>query len=42
MFFKENCRSAKELAELLESENGELCDGNTVLTSEITQGSEVV
>ena len=42
MFFKENCRSAEELAELLQSENGELCDGNTVLTSEITKGSEVV
>lgn len=42
IFFKENCRSAKELAELLQSENGEDCDVNTVLTSEITQGSEVV
>lgn len=35
-FFK-NCRSAKELAELLASENGEGCDVNPVLTKEIKE-----
>ena len=36
-FFKNNCRSAEELAELLASENGEDCDVNLVLTEEIKE-----
>ena len=32
MFFENACRSAKELAELLKSENGKDCDVNTVLS----------
>ena len=34
IFFKNNCRSAKELAELLEGENGEDCDVNPVISGE--------
>lgn len=41
LFFKNNCRSAKELAELLASENGEDCDVNPVLTEEIKKSSVV-
>lgn len=41
MFFKDGCRSAEELAELLQSENGESCDANTVLNSEIKESGSV-
>lgn len=39
MFFKNNCRSAKELAELLASENGEDCDVDPVISEEIKESS---
>ena len=38
-FFWNNCRSAEELAELLETEIGEGCDVNPEISSEI-KGSE--
>lgn len=41
-FFMDNCRSSKELLELLESENGEGCDANTVLTESIAKGDSAV
>lgn len=40
--YLEICRSWEKFHELLEDENGELCDGNTVLNSEIAKGSESV
>ena len=37
IFFYDDCRSAKELAELLESEIGEGCDANPEISSEIKE-----
>ena len=39
MFFRDDCRSAKELAELLEGENGEGCNANPVISDETKESS---
>lgn len=40
--YLEYCRLYEKSYRGLEDKNGELCDGNTVLNSEITKGSESV
>ena len=39
MFFKDSCRSVKELTELLASENGEDCDVNPVISEDSNESS---
>lgn len=39
MFFKDHCRSTKELVELLASENGEDCDVNPVISEDSNESS---
>lgn len=39
MFFKDYCRSTKELVELLASENGEDCDVNPVISEDSNESS---
>lgn len=39
MFFKDHCRSTKELVELLASENGEGCDVNPVISEDSNESS---